>query len=395
MLGEQALADDTNALDVSVTLDAGEMTRRRLLTISSVLLVVAVLGAGATGQIAVAFDINRFALHRYVAYALIGLAIIHVVLVAPTLIAMLRRWSVPAGRPHRDRSPARTTREAVGRRSALRMGLGLAAAAGAGTAFGSWQRGLNVPAELDGAGDLGVLYHRWSRPTYAGGLIKSFASIAQPPLYKDDQGVRSVPLPSPSEAARMPVYQAIRQRRSRRGYSDRPLSLAELSDLLSMAAGETDRTDTQWPFRAFPSSGALYPTETYVGARTVGGLEPGIYHYQPARHALALVRRGDLSGPLMRAAVDQEMVASAGAVVVLTSFFDRARFKYQDRSYRYALIEAGHVGQNLYLGAEALGLGCCAIGAFFDDDVNALVGVDGVREAAVYLLAIGHVSGAR
>lgn len=367
------------------------MTRRHLLTISSVLLLVAVIGAGATGQIAVAFDINRFALHRYVAYALIVLAVAHVILVAPTLLALLRRWSVPAGRGQRERAPARHVGKPVGRRSALRMGLGLAAAAGAGTAFGNWRRGLDVPAELDEAGDLGVLYHRWSRPTYAGGLLKSFASVAQPPLYKDDPGAPRVTLPPASDAARMPVHQAIRQRRSRRGFSDRPLSLAELSDLLYLTAGETDHRDPQWPFRAFPSSGALYPTETYVGARAVSGLEPGMYHYQPARHALALVRRGDLSASLMRAAIDQEMVRSAAAVFVLTSLFDRARFKYQDRSYRYALIEAGHAGQNLYLGAEALGLGCCAIGAFFDDDVNALVGVDGMREATVYLLAVGYV----
>lgn len=378
------------------------MTRRRLVTISSLLLVLAVIGAGATGQIAVAFDINRFALHRYVAYALIGVALVHVILVAPTFIAMLRRWAAPAGRSPRVRSTTQRVGPAeggpavdlVGRRSALRIGLGLAAAAGAGTAFGSWRRALDIPAELGEAGDLGVLYHRWSRPTYAGGLLKSFASIAQPPLYKDDAGARPVPLPVPSDAARMPVHQAIRQRRSRRGFVDRPLSLAELSDLLYLGVGETDHTDAQWPFRAFPSSGALYPTETYIGARAVTGLEPGTYHYQPARHALAVVRRGDVSAPLMRAALDQEMVGAAGAVVILTSFFDRVRFKYQDRSYRYALLEAGHIGQNLYLGAEALGLGCCAVGAFFDDDVNALVGVDGITEATVYLLAMGHV-GAR
>lgn len=368
------------------------MTRRRLLTVSSMLLVVAVIGAGATGQIAVAFDINRFALHRYVAYALIALATVHVLLVGPSVIALLGRWSVRAGRPHRDRAPAPPKGEPVGRRSALLMGLGLAATAGAGTAFGSWRRGLDVPVELQEAGDLGVLYHRWSRPTYAGGLLKSFTSIAEPPLYKDDRGARMVPLPAPPGAARMPVYQAIRQRRSRRSFTDRPLSLGDLSDLLSMAAGETDHTDVQRPFRAFPSSGALYPTETYVAARAVGGLEPGIYHYQPARHALAIVRSGDPSGSLMRAAIDQEMVGSASAVLLLTSYFDRVRVKYRDRSYRYALIETGHIGQNLYLGAEALGLGCCAIGAFFDDDVNALVGIDGLAEAAVYLLAIGHVA---
>ncbi|MBM4433605.1 MAG: SagB/ThcOx family dehydrogenase [Chloroflexi bacterium] len=363
------------------------MDRRRLLMMSSVLLVVAVIGAGVTGQIAVAFDINRFALHRYIAYTLLALALLHVVLVAPTLIGLLRHWSMPRRRAHK--APPAPASAPLGRRSALRIGLGLAASAGAGAAIGFWRRGLDVPAELNEAGDLGVLYHRWSRPTYAGGLLKSLGAIAQPPLYKEIPGRMAHTLPPPTDLARMPLHQAIRQRRSRRDFADRELPMQQLSDLLFLAAGETDHADQGWPFRAFPSSGALYPTETYVAVRSVGGLEPGVYHYQPARHALALVRAGDLSRVLMRAAVEQEMVAAAAATFVLASLFDRARFKYQDRSYRYALIEAGHLGQNLYLCAEALGLGCCGIGAFFDDDVNALIGVDGLQEASVYLLAVG------
>ena len=242
---------------------------------------------------------------------------------------------------------------------------------------------------------MGVLYHRWSRPTYLGGLAKSFAPIAQPPLYKGYPGATFLSLPPAGAAAQMPVHQAIQQRRSRRGFLDRPLTLQALADVLGHAVGETDRRDPAWPFRAFPSSGALYPTETYVAAHLVEGLPAGIYHYQPRTHALVLVRPGDPSTALMRAALDQEMVASAGATLVLASYFDRAGWKYKYRAYRYALIEAGHIGQNVYVVAEALGLGCCAIWAFFDDDVNALVGIDGLTEAAVYLLAMGHATAAR
>ena len=371
------------------------MTRRRLLVLSSVLLVLAVAAAGATGQIAVAFDLNRFVLHRYVAYAMLALTVVHLGLVAPTLFAMLSRWRAPGSRPGRPLPASAEPGARVGRRFALGLGAGLVAGAGAGTAFGRWQRGLDVPPELEAAGDLGILYHRWSRPSYVGGLVKSFAPIGQPPLYKEDPGAPQVALPPASEAAGLSVGQAIRRRRSRRGYSDQPLALQQLSDLLYLAAGETDRRDTSWPFRAFPSAGALYPTETYVGVRAVEGLVGGIYHYQPKEHSLARIREGDFSGALMRAAMDQEMVGSAGAVIVLTSLFDRLRWKYHDRSYRYALIEAGHIGQNVYLAAEALGLGCCAVGAFFDDQLNELVGVDGVDEAAVFMLVVGNSTDAR
>ena len=202
-------------------------------------------------------------------------------------------------------------------------------------------------------------------------------------------------LPTPSHAAALSVNDAIRRRRSRRGFIDRPLMLQEFSDLLYLAAGETDTIDEYWPFRAFPSSGALYPTEMYLGVRAVAGVEPGIYHYQPSAHGLKLLRAGDHSGALMSAAMDQEMVAGAGAVVILASLFDRGRWKYKDRSYRYSLLEAGHIGQNLYLGAEALGLGCCGIGAFFDGQVNNLIGVDDRTEASVYLLVVGHSTAAR
>lgn len=370
------------------------MTRRRLLTVTSVLLIAAVAAAGATGQIAAAFDINRFAPHRFAAYALLVLAAVHVVLAWPDLLAVARHWAqvgrrrrTPPGAPPGVAAPA-------GRRFALGAALGFAAGAGAATAFGSWPRRLGVPHELEEAGDLGVLYHRWSRPTYLGGLVKSFAPILQPPLYKSYPEPAVVPLPPAGEAARMPVHQAIRRRRSRRGFSDRPMTLQELADVLYLAAGETDHSDRSWPLRAFPSSGALYPTETYVAVHAVERLAPAVYHYQPRTHALVRVRAGDQAAALMRAALDQEMVAGAGAVIVLASYFDRAGWKYRDRAYRYALLEAGHIGQNLYLVAEALGLACCTIGAFFDDDLNDLAGIDGIKEAAVYMAVVGHSASA-
>lgn len=87
----------------------------------------------------------------------------------------------------------------------------------------------------------------------------------------------------------------------------------------------------------------------------------------------------------------QDFLGDANVVLFLTVIFQRMRFKYQDRTYRYGLIEAGHLGQNAYLAATSMGLGACAIGAFLDDDMNRMLGVDGRTEAAVYMLSVGTV----
>jgi SagB-type dehydrogenase family enzyme len=91
------------------------------------------------------------------------------------------------------------------------------------------------------------------------------------------------------------------------------------------------------------------------------------------------------------AGVGQEMLGQAAVCVVLSAVFQRTRWKYRERAYRYILLEAGHIGQNLYLSATSLGLGACAVGAFHDDKLNDLLGVDGEEEAALYILAVGKV----
>jgi SagB-type dehydrogenase family enzyme len=72
---------------------------------------------------------------------------------------------------------------------------------------------------------------------------------------------------------------------------------------------------------------------------------------------------------------------------------ERSRWKYRQRAYRYIYLDAGHMAQNLYLVAEAIGLGVCAIGAFFDDKVNSIIGVDGLEETAIYLATVGWLVG--
>ncbi|MDQ3943681.1 MAG: SagB/ThcOx family dehydrogenase, partial [Actinomycetota bacterium] len=178
-----------------------------------------------------------------------------------------------------------------------------------------------------------------------------------------------------------------------REYAERPVSREELSRLLHYSAGLTDRRDPTFAFRAMPSSGALYPIEVYLVVFDVAGVPPGAYHYEVSRHRLELLRAGDFRQDVFRAAVSQEMILRASLVLVLTGLFERVQWKYVDRSYRYLLLEAGHLGQNVYLSATALGLAPCGIGAYFDDDFNRLLGIDGRDEAVVYLLALGVARG--
>jgi len=98
-----------------------------------------------------------------------------------------------------------------------------------------------------------------------------------------------------------------------------------------------------------------------------------------------LLQERDVTPALCKAALDQTMVMESAVVFIWTAVVARSKWKYGERAYRYIYMDAGHIGQNLYLAAVALGLGCCTIGAFFDDEVNEILNVDGTEETAVYM----------
>ncbi|MBN2199009.1 MAG: SagB/ThcOx family dehydrogenase, partial [Candidatus Aminicenantes bacterium] len=153
------------------------------------------------------------------------------------------------------------------------------------------------------------------------------------------------------------------------------------------------RLERGFAFRTAPSAGALYPIETYLSLQNISGLDPGLYHYDVRGHALELVRAGDIGRALAAAALDQEFLADAGVVFVWTAVFGRSKWKYRQRAYRYIYLDAGHLAQNLALAAVALGLGSCQIAALYDDEVNALLGVDGTEESVVYMSGVGAPTG--
>lgn len=187
----------------------------------------------------------------------------------------------------------------------------------------------------------------------------------------------------------------LQARASARSYAPTPIGLADLGDLLYWGYGLLG-TVTQGRIelgrRPVPSGGGMYALELYVILRQGDGADAGIYHYQPIGHGLETVRDAvpprDFSDYLF---MGQPYVTEAAATVIVTAEFNRSLKKYGDRGYRYVLIEAGHIGQNLCLVAASFGLGACCIGGFFDVELAQLLKLDVARELPVYAIAVGPV----
>jgi len=206
-----------------------------------------------------------------------------------------------------------------------------------------------------------------------------------------DGGPGRVALRMPRELPSADFWQALRSRRSVRDFVSEPMPQELLALLLWAAQGITQRGSV--PLRTAPSAGALYPVETYVCAARVEGLAPGLYHWELPEERLALVSaRGDVASAARDACLGQEMVAEAPVTFIWSAVWARSASKYGDRALRYAYLDAGHLAENLHLAAVSLGLGACMVGAFFDDAMNALAGVDGREEAVIYAACVGKPS---
>jgi len=212
----------------------------------------------------------------------------------------------------------------------------------------------------------------------------------QPSPYKEfPLSLKRFPIQTPFKSG-TPLWETVGKRRSIREFSSQPMSFSDLSQLIWATQGIT-WTVSGYAFRACPSAGALYPVETYVAVNRVEDLLPGIYHYQVRKAELVLLKEGVFGPDLARAGLNQELLEEAATVFIWTAVVERSKWKYRERAYRYIYMDVGHIGQNLYLAATALDLGCCGVGAFFDDEVDHLVGIDGSEEISLYLGAVGRI----
>ncbi len=182
-----------------------------------------------------------------------------------------------------------------------------------------------------------------------------------------------VALPRPSVTGSKPLEHLLAQRRSVRDYRSTTIELARIGQLLWAAQGITDSQG----FRTAPSAGALYPLELYVVAGRIEGLAEGIYHYDPRHHQLTKTRDGDFRSELAKAALSQDWMKDASAIIVFTADYERTTKKYGNRGKRYVHIEVGHAAENLFLQTEALGLVTIVVGAFNDAAVARLLELPG------------------
>jgi SagB-type dehydrogenase family enzyme len=337
-----------------------------------------------SGLVTDLFGLHQFVLHRYAGYLCAALVVVHLALNWGRITAYLRRRPGP---PERRERPPALSQERVPRMGRRQLLVSALAAAG-GFALGRLIPGLRPPELPYDDADVGALYHQWSKPGYSGVLGAVLDWGARPELYKAYADVDRVALPDPRGFRGLSLEEAVETRRSVRDYLAEPLSAEELSRLLHAAQGITEQ---RWGFRTAPSAGALYPIELYAVVHRVAGLEPGIYHYAVQAHGLELLRPGDFRTAVTQAGLGQAFLGQANACFVLSAIFQRTRWRYRERTYRYVLLEAGHIGQNLYLAATSMGLGACAVGAFLDDDLNDLLGLDGGEEAVLYMVSVGKV----
>jgi SagB-type dehydrogenase family enzyme len=337
-----------------------------------------------TGLVTDFFGLHQFALHRYAGYTCAGLVLLHLVLKRRQAATYLRRRF--GHRPDCDPSTQQERTPPPGRRQFLVSALAAVGGFVLGRSLPDRQRA-EPPYET---ADIGELYHRWSKPDSVTGQILGAVLDwgGQPERYKTCANAERIALPAPRGFRGLSLEDAVETRRSVRDYAAEPLSAEEFSRLLHAAQGVTARRQG---LRAAPSAGALYPIELYAVVHDVAGLEPGIYHYAVQEHELELLQRGDFRTAVMQAGLWQDFLGQASVCFVLSAIFQRTRWKYRERTYRYVLLEAGHVGQNLYLAAASMGLGACAVGAFLDDEFNDLLGLDGKEEAVLYVISAGTV----
>lgn len=195
------------------------------------------------------------------------------------------------------------------------------------------------------------------------------------------------------EKPEMKLWDAIEKRRSLRSYADKALTQAELSFLLWSTQWVRDfrsNEKVEVAFRNVPSAGARHPFETWLLINKVDGIRPGLYYYHPIKHGLVLFKEGsEWAETVCHASFDQEMVKTSAITFIWVAIPKRTTWRYSQRGYRYLYLDAGHVGQNLHLAAEAIDSGACMIGAYYDEGMNETLGLDGKDSFVIYMASLG------
>ncbi len=195
-----------------------------------------------------------------------------------------------------------------------------------------------------------------------------------------------ITLPEPHYEGQRSIESVLHRRRSVRSFTDAPLTMAEVSQLVWAAQAITHADG----LRTAPSAGALYPLTVYLVVGNVQALSQGIYTYQPQKHALLRVIAGDKRAELSAAALEQSWVQESAVVMVLSAIYERTTTRYGERGRRYVHMEVGHAAQNIQLQAVSLNLGSVVVGAFDDRKVQRIMQLT-TREVPLSLMPVGRM----
>jgi SagB-type dehydrogenase family enzyme len=217
--------------------------------------------------------------------------------------------------------------------------------------------------------------------------------LPQPPLElpaQDDKEIIDLPDPKKTQTITLDVREAINRRVSVRSYSDQRLTLSELSYVLWCTQGVKGILARNVTQRTVPSAGARHCFETYVLVNRVEGLASGLYRFLAVEHKLQPIDLDEyVPEKVAQACLNQRFILNSAVTFIWTAVAYRMMWRYGERGYRYMHLDAGHVCQNLYLCAETIGCGVCAVAAFHDEKLNKVIGLDGVTQFAVYVGVLG------
>lgn len=225
------------------------------------------------------------------------------------------------------------------------------------------------------------------------GVSDQDKGLSQPLLeqeYDKKQNIIDLPNPKELKLGNINLVEAIEKRKSLRSYSDKALTLEELSYLLWCTQGVKQIVSRPATLRNVPSAGARHAFETYLLINNVEGLKSGLYRFLAIDHKLIEINLdSNIGEDITAACLNQIMVKKSAVTFIWAADVYRMKWRYQQRAYRYLLLDAGHVCQNLYLAVEGIDSGTCAIAAYDDDAINGILELDGKEEFVIYIATVG------
>lgn len=216
----------------------------------------------------------------------------------------------------------------------------------------------------------------------------------QPPLFKEPMGGEVIALPHDFDHLNIEndFLKIINERKSHRVYTEKNLSLLELSYLLWCTQGvKSIRGKKYATIRTVPCGGARHEFETYLAVKHVEGLKEGLYHYLPQDHSLELLKEETLNDFIGKSLKGQVWADKASVCFYYSFVPYRAEWRYGIYAHRVVLIDAGHITENLYLACTSIGLGGCAIGYIDPDVCNSAFALDNENEYIFYAMPVGTV----